>query len=117
MFKFKPNEIDEAFEKLITIQDLDAIYLMGFRNDNNKMEMDAGIIADAKNNDLTDRVLQIVQMKIDLEPNWELRSPMYGGRFFDQTSSGSRKVVLPAVQFAVNSAILEYVKLHSSFIL
>lgn len=100
-----PN-VDQALLDFMTENDYDGVFLMGFKKSVHPVVKDFGIIARVDEH-LTDKIVEILRSKQELIEIWELKSHKFGGRFFDQASKGSRKVILPIVQESVNKVVIE----------
>lgn len=95
-------DVERALETFMLHNNCDGIFLMGTKDG----VQDYGIITN-KDDDLTEKIVYILQMKLDLNEIWHLRSQKFGGRFFDPLQGQSRKVIMPIVQEAVNIAVVE----------
>lgn len=95
-------DVERALHKFMEENNCDGIFLMGTKDG----VQDYGIIVD-NDDDLSDKIVHTLQMKLELREIWHLRSIKFGGRFFDPLKGQSRKVIMPIVQEAVNIALVE----------
>lgn len=97
----KPD-VEHALTKFFTDNNCDGIFLIGYKDGKG----DFGVITKEEDS-LNDKIVQVLEMKQKIKEIWNLKSQKYGGRFFDQLSRGSRKVVLPIVHEALKLAVAE----------
>lgn len=96
-------DVDDALGKFMETHRCDGIFLMGTKDG-----QDFGIITNS-DDELNDKIVQILRtrMRQDIREIWNVKSHKFGGRFFDHVTGVSRKVIMPLVQEAVNTAIAE----------